>query len=107
MIENIASSAELGPQTVNLLTELAALNLQATFLEEEHTENWPPLMQVRAQVSLLRNQISKGIRARSSALQRQDNTLNTAIERWHSQLMALPAIELKLATLQREAPSPE
>jgi len=107
LIENIASSAELGPQTVNLLTELAALNLQATFLEEEHTENWPPLMQVRAQVSLLRNQISKGIRARSSALQRQDNTLNTAIERWHSQLMALPAIELKLATLQREAQSSE
>jgi len=107
LIENIATSTELSPQMVESLSELSSLNLQAALLAEDHTENWPPLIQIRAQLVALRGQISKGVRAQAAALNRQSITLGKAITSWTSRLDRLPADEQELAKFVRKAESLE
>ncbi|MCH2112202.1 MAG: polysaccharide biosynthesis tyrosine autokinase [Planctomycetes bacterium] len=103
--EEAGAGAELDPQTSSMLQELASLVAQASFLAEEHTEAWPPLMQIRAQITQLRNNISGAAEARADSLQRKEESLAQAMERWQNQLNTLPATERELAKFQRKAES--
>jgi len=104
-IEEAGAGAELDPQTASMLQELAGLVAQASYLEDEHTEEWPPLMQLRAQIKQLRKNIAGAATARADSLQRKDESLARALERWQTQLNSLPATERELAKFQRKAQS--
>ncbi|MDP6942381.1 MAG: polysaccharide biosynthesis tyrosine autokinase [Planctomycetota bacterium] len=104
-VEEVGAGAEVDPQTASMLQELVTLVAQASFLADEHTEEWPPLMQLRAQIKQMRKNIAGAATARADSLQRKDESLARALERWQTQLNSLPATERELAKFQRKAQS--
>jgi len=62
-------------------------------------------MQVRTQIAQVRQTISGGARSRAGALHKQSDSIQGAVDRWQTQLNALPATERELAKFQRKAES--
>mgnify|MGYP006153983245 CR=1 FL=1 len=104
-VEELGAGIELDPQTASLLQEIRVLRGQESLLAGEYQDEWPPLMQVRAQITQVRQTITGAAQARASALHKKNDTLQRAVDRWQTQLNELPATERELAKFQRKAES--
>jgi len=104
-VEELGAGIELDMQTLSLLQELRALRSQESLLAAEYQVEWPPLIQVRAQIVQVGQTISGAAFARASALHKQRESLQGAVDRWQEQLNSLPATERELAKFQRKAES--
>jgi tyrosine-protein kinase Etk/Wzc len=103
--EAAAAAGQEDPVTLSLLEGLAGMMAKKAEMEQEATPLWPPLIELNARIAETRTRLRAGIEARTTALQKQDQDLGQAIERYREKMDGLPATEQELARFQRRSQS--